>query len=113
LRGACYASRMTYPTLDQRRRRRLDQMKTAVADLRLDLAAYQERHRGRFHVFGSAQRDQLRFDSDIDILLDFPPDEELAAWLFAEKACWCRRLTPDLHLKAWSAPEFLKRIGAA
>jgi predicted nucleotidyltransferase len=87
-------------------------MKAAITDLRPVLEAYAKEHRGRFVVFGSAARDQLRFDSDLDILLDFPPDEELAAWLFAEQECWSRRLTPDLHLKSWSAPEFLKRIGA-
>jgi hypothetical protein len=51
---------------------------------------------GRFLLFGSAARGQMRFDSDVDILVDFPPDTLDDAWNFAEHACWDRHLEPDI-----------------
>ncbi|MXW85316.1 MAG: DNA polymerase subunit beta, partial [Boseongicola sp. SB0667_bin_21] len=51
------------------------------------LSSHARRHGGRFLVFGSAARGDMRHDSDIDILVDFPPEMELDAVIFAEEAC--------------------------
>jgi len=71
-----------------------------VAELRRLLAAYARAHGGRFLLFGSAARGQMRSDSDVDILVEFPPDRQAAAWNFAERACWDRRLDPDITASA-------------
>ena len=57
----------------------------AVAELRCVLDAYARAHGGRFLLFGSAARGQMRYDSDVDILVEFPPDQHAAAWNFAER----------------------------
>src|SRR5580700_11265611 len=54
----------------------------AVADLRRVLDAYARGHGGRFLLFGSAARGQMRYDGDVDILVEFPPDRQGAAWNF-------------------------------
>jgi predicted nucleotidyltransferase len=79
----------------------------AVADLTGVLAAYARAHGGRFILFGSAARGDMRFDSDADVLMDFPPRELDEAWKFAEQACWDRSLELDLIPYRWCKPEFL------
>ena len=68
----------------------------AVDELRPILAAYARAHGGRYLLFGSAARGEMRYDSDVDILVDFPPDAIDDAWCFAERACWDRALAPDI-----------------
>ena len=56
--------------------------------LRAELAGVAAALGGRFLLYGSAARGALRFDSDIDLLLDFPDDAATsAAWGAAETAC--------------------------
>src|SRR3984885_14513816 len=97
-------------TLSERKateaRRRCD----AVHDLRSALAAYAREHGGRFLLFGSAARGQMRFDSDVDILADFPPDALDDAWNFAERACWDRHLEPDITPLSWCKGRFRDRV---
>jgi predicted nucleotidyltransferase len=82
----------------------------AVAELRRALDAYARAHGGRFLLFGSAVRGEMRYDSDVDILVDFPPDRQVAAWNFAERACWDRRLDPDIMNSAWCTEDFLALV---
>lgn len=44
-------------------------------------------HGGRYHIFGSAASHRMTFNSDFDILVDFPPDRESEAAEFVENAC--------------------------
>ena len=81
-----------------------------VARLRGELAAYAAQHGGRFILYGSAARDTMRHDSDVDILADFPPDTLDDAWVFAEAACWRLGLTPDIRPMAWCSRTFLDHI---
>jgi predicted nucleotidyltransferase len=82
----------------------------AVADLRGVLDAYASAHGGRYLLFGSAARGDMRYDSDVDILVEFPPDRQVAAWNFAERACWDRQLTPDIMASAWCSDDFLALV---
>jgi predicted nucleotidyltransferase len=97
-------------TLSERKateaRRRCD----AVHDLRSALAAYAREHGGRFLLFGSAARGDMRFDSDVDILVDFPADTLGDAWNFAERACWDRHLEPDVIARSWCKADFLAHV---
>jgi Nucleotidyltransferase domain len=51
-----------------------------VDALRPVLAAYASEHGGRFLVLGSAARGEIRLDSDVDVLVDSPPDALDGAW---------------------------------
>jgi hypothetical protein len=82
----------------------------AVTALKADLAAYARTHGGRFLLFGSAARGTMRYDSDVDILVDFPPDFLDEAWSYAERACHARDLDPDISPLAWCRGRFRDRV---
>jgi predicted nucleotidyltransferase len=94
-------------TLSERKAAEATRRQRAVGELRLALDAYGRAHGGRFLLFGSAARGDMRYDSDVDILLDFPPDRLSSAWRFAERACRDRRLEPDIMPFEWCKDDFL------
>lgn len=83
-------------TLAERKAAEVERRRLAVEDLLVVLTNYAQAHGGRFLLFGSAARGTMRYDSDVDLLVDFPPDALDDAWNFAERACWDRRLDPDI-----------------
>lgn len=85
-----------YVTLRRRKEARLDRMEAAVAALKPALAAYAREHGGRFILFGSAARREMRPDSDVDIYVDFPTGPHRDAIGFAEDTCWRLGLKPDI-----------------
>ena len=97
-------------TLAERKAAEATRRQRAVVELRDALAAYARAHGGRFLLFGSAARGEMRYDSDVDILVEFPPERQSAAWTFAERACWQRRLTPDVMASAWCSEDFLALV---
>ena len=97
-------------TLPERKAAEAARRQRAVAELRRALDAYARAHGGRFLLFGSAASGDMRFDSDVDILVEFPPDRQVAAWNFAERACWDRRLTPDIMASSWCTEDFLALV---
>ena len=101
---------MRIVTLAERKAAEAARKQSAVAELRAVLAAYARAHGGRFLLFGSAARDTLRFDSDVDILVDFPEPARHDASSFAENACWDRNLDPDIMPYGWCKPKFLAHI---
>ena len=94
----------------ERKAAEAERRQSAVDAMRPVLAAYAREHGGRFLLFGSAARGQMRFDSDVDILVDFPPDALDDAWNFAERACWDRGLEPDITPFSWCKAAFLAHI---
>ncbi len=99
-----------YLTLTEIKDAERERRRTAVARLREELATYAAANGGRCILYGSAARDTMRHDSDVDILADFPPDALDDAWVFAEEACWRLRLTPDIRPRAWCSRRFLDHI---
>jgi predicted nucleotidyltransferase len=97
-------------TLAERKAREAERRQRAVAELRSALAAYALERSGQFLLFGSAARGDMRYDSDVDILVDFPADALDDAWNFAERACWDRHLEPDIIPFFWCKGRFLARI---
>jgi predicted nucleotidyltransferase len=97
-------------TLAERKAAEAARRQRAVADLRCALDAYARAHGGRFLLFGSAAHGPMRYDSDVDILVEFPPDGQAAAWNFAERACWDRHLEPDVMASAWCEEDFLALV---
>jgi len=100
----------TFPTLAQRKARRVASLHEAVATLCDRLEHYARTHGGRFLLYGSAARGELRYDSDIDLLLDFPEDRLSEAWRHAESICHDLGLQPDLCPLAWCGAEFAARV---
>lgn len=100
-------------TLREHKALEADRRRRAVLTLREGLGAYTHAHGGRFLLFGSAARGEMRHNSDVDILVDFPPDALDAAWVYAEDTCRSLRLTPDIRPLAWCSPAFLAHVTQA
>ena len=97
-------------TLTERKAAAAERKRQAVDDLRSALTAYAREHGGRFLLFGSAARGDMRYHSDVDILVDFPQPITPAAWNFTERACWDRGLEPDVMPMSWCKADFLAHI---
>ncbi len=66
---------------------------------------------GRYLLYGSAARGALRYDSDVDPLLDFPdPERMTAAWTFAEERCAALGLIADILPLPTCDERFLKHV---
>ncbi len=101
---------MTFPTLTEQKRAHVAAMRQGFATLCEALRSYARARGGRFIVFGSAAEDRLRFDSDIDILVDFPETSTSEARRFAEGECRRLGLTPDVRPALYCKPEFVARV---
>jgi predicted nucleotidyltransferase len=99
-----------FPTLAERKAARVAALREAVATLRDRLCQHARSHGGRFLLYGSAARGNFRFDSDIDVLIDFPEDRLTAAWRFAEDLCRELDLKADLCPLAWCREDFVAHI---
>jgi predicted nucleotidyltransferase len=97
-------------TLTERKTAEAERRRQAVESLRVALTDYARKHGGRFLLFGSAARGTMRYDSDVDILVDFPPDALDDAWSFAERACFERRLDPDITPYSSCKGRFRERV---
>ena len=97
-------------TLDDRKRARADELRAGFESLCQDLANYGRAHGGRFWIYGSAIRNELRHDSDIDILVDFIAPATSAALDFVERRCDRLRLKADVQPRSWCKQEFIDKI---
>ena len=75
-----------------------------------ELKQYAEESGGRFLIFGSAAKDLVRPHSDLDVIIDFPMDQEAAAWERVEGACRAHRIPCDIHSVSRSSPAFIERM---
>lgn len=100
----------TIVTLPERKAREAARRTDAVARVSARLAAYARAHGGRYLIYGSAARGAMRFDSDVDILVDFPPELHADSWRFAEDACAEERLPADIRPYAWCSERFLAHV---
>jgi predicted nucleotidyltransferase len=97
-------------TLTERKATEAARRRQAVAALVPVLTEYARGHGGRFLLYGSAARGQMKYHSDVDLLLDFPGETLGEAWNFAEIACWDRGLEPDLMPYGWCKQAFLDHV---
>jgi predicted nucleotidyltransferase len=88
--------------------RRRRSAETIVDALRL----YACRENGTFVVFGSYVTGTMRFDSDLDVLIDFPSERAAAAWSFVEDVCAEHHVPPDIHDARTSRSAFMQRVRA-
>ena len=73
-------------------RQRID----ALSCVKVLLADVARQYGGRFWLFGSASRGDVRKDSDIDLVADFPLDIERRAICAAESVCAQAKLPCDI-----------------
>lgn len=100
----------TIVTLSQRKKQAALRNLAAVDDLRAGLRAYAQTYGGKFILFGSAARGEMRHDSDVDILVDFPEELTSDAWTFAEDECRRLDLRPDIKPIAFCREPFLAHV---
>lgn len=74
-------------TVAERKRRAIEQRSRAGASVMAAAAGYARAHGGRFIIFGSFARGEVKLGSDIDVIVDFPPDAAGEARLFLETLC--------------------------
>jgi predicted nucleotidyltransferase len=99
-----------YATLHKSSGGKVDRLETAVAELKSALAAYAREHGGRFILYGSAARREMRADSDVDIMLDFPHERESKAHSFAEEECRRLGLKCDVLSLGWTRARVRERL---
>ena len=97
-------------TLPERKAAEAARRTAAVQAIIPMLTAYARQHGGRFLLFGSAARGQMKFHSDVDLLVDFPSEHMSDAWCFAENACWDHGLEPDILPYRGCKPAFLHHV---
>ena len=101
---------MPIVTLKERQARALARRRATQERIEAVLAAAAVQHGGRYRLFGSAARGEIRADSDIDLLADFPAHKVSAAIRAAEDACADLGLSCDIIDQAWCNEEFLRRV---
>jgi hypothetical protein len=88
---------MRIVSLNERKAVSVNKMRIGIIALKDLLSNYSRENNGRFLLYGSVSRNQYRFNSDIDIVVDFPVDQINLAWKFAEQACIDCGLSPDIR----------------
>jgi predicted nucleotidyltransferase len=102
---------MTTVTVTERKRRGAERLAEAAEAVIADLSAYARRSEGgRFIVFGSAASGNMRHNSDFDVIVDFPPGEETAAWHAVEESCARHGIKPDILPASMTKQSFIERI---
>ena len=97
-------------TLSERKRRATEHRSASARRVCAGLSTYARSHGGRFLVFGSAAKGQMRYDSDIDILVDFSANVEGKAVDFVEATCADEGLPVDIFVYRSCSRGFLDRI---
>lgn len=83
-------------TVSERNAKKVDALRTGFRAAMDGLRSYAGRHGGRFILFGSMATRRFNFDSDIDLIVDFKPPGDRAAYFEAETICRRHGLSPDL-----------------
>jgi len=97
-------------TVPQRKAREIARRRAAADAIMAELKAFAASHGGRYMVFGSVAENRMSFESDFDVVVDFPLDLENAAVEFVEDLCRRLDLPADVHLKSLASARFLGRI---
>lgn len=100
-------------TISERKRREAERRSTAAATLRDVLAGHARRLGGRYILYGSAASGTMSYDSDVDLLLDFPGETEADAWRAAESACAAVGLELDIMPLRWTRGRLKATVEAA
>lgn len=99
-----------FPTLAEQKTAAVKRVGHSCETLKVALARYARERSGRFILYGSVARGEHRFDSDLDLLVDFPEGEEIEAWRYAERVCRDLQLKLDIASFRTSSSRFLAHI---
>jgi predicted nucleotidyltransferase len=102
-------AKMAVVTISERKARGAAHRRSAAARVMDELKTYAGAHGGRFLVFGSVATGKVKFDSDFDVVVDFPGLEN-AAIEFVEDVCAANSLPYDVYARTTSSEAFLARI---
>jgi predicted nucleotidyltransferase len=105
-------SSMPVTTLAERKAAEAARRKRAADRAIREFRRYAREHGGQFVVFGSYVTNTMRFDSDLDVLLDFPMDRTGDAWRFAEDVCARLAVPLDIHDARTTKAAFAERVRA-
>lgn len=97
-------------TVAERKAREAARRRAAASLVMAELRTFAVERGGRFLIFGSAAEDKMEFDSDLDVVIDFPTELEADAFDFVEDACRRQNLPADVRLKSRASDRFLDRI---
>ncbi len=97
-------------TIAERKAQAIEHLKAAFASVIATLRSHAVEQGGRYVVFGSSARGDIRPDSDFDVMVDFPTPLERAARDLAETVCRAHGLVPDVHLKSEVSDSLMRRI---
>jgi len=102
----------TVVTLRERKARKTARNIAAAAAVKEALRDFVRKsgNAGRFIVFGSAATGTMRYDSDFDVIVDFPVEREADAWNAVEDACERWDIKADVFSTATTSDEFLAQI---
>ncbi|MEX6507313.1 nucleotidyltransferase family protein [Jiella sp. M17.18] len=99
-----------YVTIEDRKRREAERRRRAVGLIAEQLGRFARERGGKYVLYGSAARGDMRHDSDIDLLVDFPATDEADAWRVAEDLAAEFSLDADIQPLKWCDPTFLGKI---
>lgn len=102
----------SFLTVSQRKSQEAARRRDAAAAIMAELASYAEAKGGRFLIFGSVAKGRMTHQSDIDVLIDFPPETEPEAWQFVEEACRRHGLSGDIYSVSTTKREFIDRVSS-
>jgi predicted nucleotidyltransferase len=97
-------------TVAERKQRKVEQLRAAARDAMAELSAYARLHGGRFLVFGSVARNEIVPNSDFDVIVAFPLEEENSAYEAAESIATSHGLKPDVLLLSHVSPALMMRV---
>ena len=103
---------MTFLTVSERKRRSAERLAAAAEAVMAELSAYarSKGSQGRFIVFDSAASGEMRYDSDFDVIVDFPAAEEAAAYNAVEEFCGRHGIKPDVLPASMIDGSFIERV---
>lgn len=97
-------------TVQERKAERVRALTAAVAALKADLARHAAETGAVYTLYGSAARGDLRYDSDVDILVDAAPEVRHDAFSRVEESCASLGLRLDIAEAGWFGRRFHDRI---
>ena len=101
---------MQVTTIAERKANEAERRARAADAVVADLAAFVREHEGTFTIFGSYVTRTMRFDSDLDILIDFSDERSGEAWRFVEASCALHGVPADIHEAQATTLRFLERV---
>lgn len=96
--------------LDDMRDREMERRRKAASALHDIMREAAPRLGGRFILYGSAARNDMHADSDIDVLLDFPLHRQAEAYRALEEASSSLTIKADILPRGFVSDRFFEHV---